>query len=65
MSFPGNICLLSVNNRDTRKGCEICSKLKIKKARQNNVNEVALMFLSLTLNIFHFFFFFFLGKLVL
>ena len=40
-------------------------KVENKKTKQNNVNEVALMFLSLTLNIFHCLFFFFLGKLVL
>ena len=27
---PENICLFKVNNRDTRKKCEIYSKLKIK-----------------------------------
>ena len=27
---PTNIYLFKVNNRDTRKGCEICSKLTIK-----------------------------------
>ena len=29
-SFPGNIYLFKVNNRDSRKRCEICSKLTIK-----------------------------------
>ena len=31
-----NICLIKVNNRNTRKACEICSKLTIKipKPRQ-------------------------------
>ena len=28
--FPANIYLFKVNNRNTRKGCEICSKLTIK-----------------------------------
>ena len=28
--FPANIYLLKVNNRNTRKRCEICSKLTIK-----------------------------------
>ena len=28
--FPANICLFKVNNRNTRKRCEICSKLTIK-----------------------------------
>ena len=29
-SFPANIYLFKVNNRNTRKRCEICSKLTIK-----------------------------------
>ena len=29
-TFPANIYLLKVNNRNTRKRCEICSKLTIK-----------------------------------
>ena len=29
-SYPANICLFQVNNRNTRKRCEICSKLTIK-----------------------------------
>ena len=28
--YPGNIYLFKVNNRNTRKRCEICSKLVIK-----------------------------------
>ena len=38
------------NNRNTRKECEICSKLIIKTPE--NVIEVVLVFLLLTLNIF-------------
>ena len=30
MNFLANICLFKVNNRNTRKRCEICSKLIIK-----------------------------------
>ena len=30
ISFPGNIYLFKVNNRNTRRGCEICSNLTIK-----------------------------------
>ena len=29
-NFPDNICLFKVDNRNTRKTCEICSKLTIK-----------------------------------
>ena len=29
-NYPANIYLLEVNNRNTRKRCEICSKLTIK-----------------------------------
>ena len=40
--YPANIHLLIVNNRNTRKRCEICSKLTIKTAeplrrRRSNV----------------------------
>ena len=45
-NFPANIYLFKVNNRNTRKSCEICSKLTIKLT----------VFLLLTLNIFHVFF---------
>ena len=34
--FPANIYLLKVNNRNTRKRCEICSKLTIKTPAQRN-----------------------------
>ena len=29
-NYPANICLFKVNNRNSRKRCEICSKLTIK-----------------------------------
>ena len=45
--FPANIYLFKVNNRKARKRCEICPKLT------NDVNDVVLVFLLLTLNIFH------------
>ena len=48
---PANIYLFKVNNRNTRKMYEIFSELTIKQ--QNDVNEVVLVFLLLTLNIFH------------
>ena len=44
--IPVNIYL----SRDTRKGCETCSKLTVR--HQNDVNNVVLVFLLLTLNIF-------------
>ena len=47
---PTNIYLFKVNNRNTIKRCEICSKLTIKTPERL---DVALVFLLLTLNIFH------------
>ena len=35
-SFPANIYVLKVNNRNTRKRCEICSKLTIKIPEQRH-----------------------------
>ena len=49
-----NIYLLEFNNKNTRKRCEICSKVTIKTPK--HVIDVALVFLLLTLNIFHAFF---------
>ena len=49
--FLANIYSFKFNNRSIRKRCEICSKLTIK--HQNNVNDAVLVFLLLTLNIFH------------
>ena len=51
---PANIYLFKLNNRNTRKRCEICSKLTIKTP--DDVIDVVLVFLLLTLNIFHTFF---------
>ena len=50
---PANIYLFKVNNSNIRKRCEICSKKTIKI-------DVVLVFLLLTLNIFHIFFLVFL-----
>ena len=47
-SYPTNIYLFKVNNRNTKKSCEICSKLIIK--------TVVLVSFLLTFNIFHTFF---------
>ena len=49
--YPANIYLLKVSNRSTRKRCEICSKLTIKTPE--DVLDVVLVFLLLTLKIFH------------
>ena len=50
-SFPVKIYLFKVNNKNTRKWSEICSKLAMKTPQ--NVIEVALVSLLLTLNIFY------------
>ena len=50
---PVGNCLLIVTNRNTRKGCDICSNLAIKTAERRHVNGVILMSLSLTLNLFY------------
>ena len=34
--FPANIYILKVSKRNTRKGCEICSKLTIKRLEQRH-----------------------------
>ena len=47
MDLPLGIYVLKVNNRNTRKRSEICSKLTMKK--QNDVSYVVLVFLSLTM----------------
>ena len=53
-NLPANISLVKVNIRNNKKSCEICSKLTLK--HQNNVTDVVLVFLLLTLKIFHTFF---------
>ena len=49
---PANIYTFKANNGNTRKMFKTCSRFNNKKY-QNDVNEVVLMFLLLTLNIFH------------
>ena len=62
-NLPANICLFKVNNKNTRKRCEICSKLIIKTEewRQwhhsdiiivnfEHIPHFPIMFLLLTLN---------------
>ena len=63
-SNPANNYLFKVNNRNTGKMYEICSKLTIKILERSSfidvvVIEVVVVFLLLTLNIFHLFFQFF------
>ena len=60
--YPTNIYLLKVNNRNSRKRCEICSKLTIKTRERRrrrsgvfivnfeHVSHLFLLFLLLTLN---------------
>ena len=53
---PANNYMFKVNNKNTRSRCEICSKLTIKtpeRRHENDVNGFVLVFLLLTLNIFH------------
>ena len=47
-----NIYFLKVSNQNTRKKCEICSKLT-KRKHKKDVIDVVLVFLLLTFNIFH------------
>ena len=49
--LPANIYLFKVNNRNTRKRCKI-----FKVNNKNTKTTVVLVFLLLTLNIFHTFF---------
>ena len=46
---PANIYLFKVNNRNTKKRCELCSKLTMNTLERLHV---ILVFLLLTLNIF-------------
>ena len=71
ISYPANFYLLKVKQRTTRKKCDFCSKLTIKKPRWRHfyqlktpkniwfaegVKGLALVYLLLTWNIFHTFF---------
>ena len=62
-TFPSNIYLLKVNNRDTRKTCKICSNLMIRPPERRNwrrsggfivnfehISHLFLVSLSMTLN---------------
>ena len=64
-AFPTGICMLKVNNRNTRTRCEICSKLTIKIPERRHwrrsdifivnfehISYLVLVFLLLTLNIY-------------
>ena len=41
---PANICLLKVNNRNTRKRCEIYSKLTIKTSERRHPRRSGVFF---------------------
>ena len=49
-ALPANIYLLKVNNRNTRKRCETCSKLTIKTPERRQWRRSSLL---LILNILH------------
>ena len=49
--FPASICLFKVNRRNSRRICEMCSKLTINALF--NVNDVVLVSLLLAWNIVH------------
>ena len=51
-AFPGSNY---VNNRSTRKRCEVCSKLAINTLKTMSLNDVVLVSVLSTLNIFHIF----------
>ena len=54
MLYPANIYLFKVNNRNTRKRCEICSKLTIKtpEKRQRRRSRVFIVNFEHTLHLF-------------
>ena len=54
ISFSANIYLFKVNNRNTRKMCEICSKLKIKtpERRQRSLSGVFIVDFEHILHLF-------------
>ena len=61
-SYPANICLFQVNNRNTRKRCEICSKLTIKTLERRHLNFFVVFIVNFE-NISHHFFVFLLFTL--
>ena len=60
MHFVANIYLFKVNNKNTRKKCEMCLKLRIKTPERrrsgdfiadfDSISQLHLVFLLLTLN---------------
>ena len=40
ITYPAGIYLLKVNNKNTRKRCDVCSKLTIKTLEQHQVSAV-------------------------
>ena len=58
-SYPANIYMFKVNNRNTKKKCGICSELTIKTPEQhhyvqNNITDIVLVSLLLNLTSFTF-----------
>ena len=53
---PRKQFLAHSNQQKSQKRCDICSKLTIKTAERRHINDVVLMSLLLTVNIFHTFF---------
>ena len=51
LEFLANIYMFTVNNRNIRRICELCLKLR----KNKNVSDVVLVFLLLTLNIYYVF----------
>ena len=49
LEFLTNIYMFTVNNRNIRRICELCLKLR----KNKNVIDVVLVFLLLTLNIYY------------
>ena len=54
-AYPTNKYMLKVSHRNTRKRCEIYFKVN-NKNNQDGVIDIVLVYLLLTLNIFHIFF---------
>ena len=50
---PANIYLLKVNNRNTRKRCEICSKLTI-KTTEGRLGIVLVIIMIIVIDLFQF-----------
>ena len=54
--YPAKIYSFKFNNKSTRKWCEIVKIFKVNNKTPEDAIDVVLVFLPLTLNIFHTFF---------